>query len=348
LADGSTSVRSAEEIARAGAHQLRRRQAMLSLCKRLAAALGLLVTVAAHAQGFPDRPITIVVPYAAGGPTDIVARLVGQKLSVQMGQPVIVDNRPGAGGNLGAAAVARAAADGYTLLMVTTGHAINPSLYTKLAYDLAVDFAPVSQLTSSPMVVVVNAALPLKNLPDLIAFAKAHPGALNFASAGNGSSTHLAPELFDMMAGVAMTHIPYKGSAPALADVMGGSAQVAFDYMISVMPYVRSGKLRGLAVTSATRSEAAPELPTVAEAGVPGYEVIGWNGLLAPAGTPQPVIVKLNAEVAKALGAVDVKERISSQGATPQWSTAANFGALLHSELAKWGKVVRASGAKIE
>jgi tripartite-type tricarboxylate transporter receptor subunit TctC len=314
----------------------------------LAGLAALATSPAALAQAFPNKPIKIVVPYAPGGPTDIVARVVGQRLAEQLGQPVIVENKPGAGGNIGAEAVARSPGDGYTLLLVTTGHSINPSLYPKLGYDLQKDLVAVSQLTSGPMVVAVTPSLPVNSLKELIALAKAKPGTLNFASAGNGSSTHLAPELFDLMAGIKMNHIPYKGSAPALADVMGGSSQVAFDFMISAMPYVRGGKLRGLATTGRVRSPAAPDLPTVAEAGVPGFEVIGWNGLMAPAGTPPDVVAKLNAGVKKVLEQPDIAERISSQGSSATWSSASDFHGFIQSEMAKWGKVVKASGAHID
>ena len=302
----------------------------------------------AAAQAFPNKPIKIVVPYPPGGPTDIPARLVGQKLAELLGQPVLIDNKPGAGGNIGADAVAKSPADGYTLLVVTTGHAINPALYPKLAYDLTKDLVPVSQFTSSPMVVTVNPSLGLNSIRDLIALAKAKPGTLNFASAGNGASTHLAPELFSMMAEVKMNHIPYKGSAPALTDVMAGNAQVAFDFMTSAMPHVRSGKLKGLATTGATRSPAAPDLPTVAEAGVPGFEVVGWNGVMAPAGTPPGVIAKLNAAIKEALAMPDVVERLTGPGANVVWNTPADFGAFVKAEVAKWNKVVKASGAKID
>jgi len=302
----------------------------------------------ATAQAFPSKPIKIVVPYTPGGPTDIPARLVGQKLSEILGQPVIIENKPGAGGNIGADAVAKASADGYTLLLVTTGHAINPALYPKLAYDLTKDLVPVSQLTSSPMVVTVNPGLGVNSIKDLIALAKAKPGTLNFGSAGNGSSTHLAPELFSMMAGIKMNHIPYKGSAPALADVMAGNSQVAFDFMTSAMPFVRSGKLKGLATTGATRSPAAQDLPTVAEAGVPGFEVVGWNGVMAPAGTPPDVIAKLNAAIKQALATPEVSERLTGLGANVVWNTPADFGAFVKAEVAKWDKVVKASGAKID
>ena len=318
----------------------------------VAAALAALAALAANgpalAEAYPSKPIKIVVPYTPGGPTDIAARIVGQKLSEQLRQPVIIDNKPGAGGNIGADAVAKAPADGYTLLLVTTGHTINPALYPKMPYDLKKDLVPVSQLTSGPMVVAVNPGLGVNSIQELIALAKAKPGTLNFASAGNGASTHLAPELFSMMAGIKMNHIPYKGSAPALTDVMAGNAQVAFDFMTSAMPYVRGGKLKGLATTGLTRSPAAPELPTVAEAGVPGFEVIGWNGVMVPAGTPAEVIAKLNAEIKKALALPEVSDRIAALGSSAHWSAPADFGNYVQAETAKWGKVVKASGARID
>ena len=302
----------------------------------------------ALAQSYPAKPVRIVVPYPPGGPNDIVARTVGQKLSEQLGQPVIVDNKPGASGNIGAESVAKSPADGYTLLLLTTGHTINPSLYPKLGYDLEKDLAPVTQLTAGPMVVVANPSLPAKNIKELISLAKAKPGSLNFGSAGNGSSTHLAPELFSSMAGIKMNHIPYKGSAPALTDLMAGQIQVAFDFMISAMPHVKSGKIKALAVTSTTRSPAAPDLPTVAESGVPGFEVIGWNGLVVPARTPKDVVAKLNAELKKALDQPDAKERFAAQGFSATWTTPEKFGAYIESEHAKWAKVVKDSGAKID
>lgn len=318
------------------------------LTSALAALTALATGGPAAAQAFPSKPIKIVVPYTPGGPTDIPARLVGQKLAELLGQPVIIENKPGAGGNIGADAVAKASADGYTLLLVTTGHAINPALYPKLTYDLTMDLVAVSQLTSSPMVVVVNTSLGANSIKDLIGLAKAKPGTLNFASAGNGASTHLAPELFSMMAGIKMNHIPYRGSAPALADVIAGHAQVAFDFMTSAMPHVRAGKLKGLATTGATRSPAAADLPTVAESGVPGFEVVGWNGVMAPAGTPPDVIAKLNAAIKQALAMPEVSERLTGLGANVVWNTPTDFGAFVKAEVAKWDKVVKASGAKID
>ena len=306
-----------------------------------------LAATGAFAQGYPTKPIKVVVPYPPGGPTDIVARVVSQKLSEQTGQQFLVENRPGAGGNIGAEAVAKAPADGYTLLVATTAHAINPSLFKSLNYQLLKDFVPVSQLTSGPLVIVVNPALPAKNVAELIALAKAKPGTLSFASSGNGQSTHLSAELFSSMAGVKMNHVPYKGSAPALTDVMGGQAALMFDTMLSAMPHVKSGKLRALAVTSAKRSPAAPELPTVAET-LPGYEAIAWNNLLAPAGTPKDVIAKLSAELKKVLDQPDVKERFAAQGFAAAWTTPEASTAFMQSEVDKWAKVVKASGATVD
>jgi len=302
----------------------------------------------AFAQGYPTKPAKVVVPYPPGGPTDIVARVVSQKLSEQMGQQFIVENRPGAGGNIGAEAVAKSPADGYTLLVATTAHAINPSLFKNLGYNLTKDFAPVSLLTSGPLVIVANPSVPAKNVKELIAMGKAKPGSLNYASSGNGQSTHLSAELFATMAGIKMNHIPYKGSAPALTDVMGGQASLMFDTMLSAMPHVKNGKLKAIAVTSAARSPAAPDVPTVAESGLPGYEAIAWNGLLVPAGTPADVVAKLNAELKKALDAPDVKDRFSAQGFGAAWNTREAFAKFIQSELDKWAKVVKVSGATLD
>jgi tripartite-type tricarboxylate transporter receptor subunit TctC len=316
--------------------------------RALSGALGAMLAAGAFAQGYPAKPVKVVVPYPPGGPTDIVARVVSQKLAEQTGQQFLVENRAGAGGNIGAEAVARAPADGYTLLVATTAHAINPSLFKSLGYDLQKDFAPVSQLTGGPLVIVVNPSLPAKSVQELIALAKSKPGKLNFASSGNGQSTHLSAELFSSMAGIKMNHVPYKGSAPALTDVIGGQADLMFDTMLSAMPQVKTGKLRALAVTSAARSPAAPDLPTVAESGLPGYAAIAWNGLLAPAGTPKDVVAKLNAELKKTLETADVKERFAAQGFAAAWSPPEQYAAFIQSELAKWAKVVKASGATLD
>ena len=313
-------------------------------------ALCLIAPAFAQTQGpaYPTKPVKLVVPYPPGGPTDIVARLVAQKLSEQMGQPFIIDNRPGAGANTGAELVARSAPDGYTLVVATTAHAINPSLFKNLGYSLSKDFAPVSQLTSGPLVIVANPALPANNIAELIALAKSKPGELNFASSGNGQSTHLSAELFASMAGVKMNHIPYKGSAPALTDTMGGQTHLMFDTMLSAMPHVKGGKLKALAVTSASRSPVAPDVPTVAESGLPGYEAIAWNGLLAPAGTPPEVVARLNAELKKALASPDVKDKFEAQGFAASWTTPTDFGRFLTVEVDKWAKVVKVSGATVD
>jgi tripartite-type tricarboxylate transporter receptor subunit TctC len=298
------------------------------------------------AQSYPSRQITIVVPYPPGGPTDIVARIIGQKLSERMGQPVIIDNRAGAGGNIGASAVAKAAPDGHTLLLGTTAHAINPHLFKSLDHNIQKDFAPVVLLTSLPLAVVTRPGLPAKNIKELIALAKTRP--LTYASSGNGQSTHLAAELFKSMTGTQITHVPYKGSAPALMDLMGGQVDLMFNTLLSSMPHVKAGRLNALAVTPAKRAASAPELPTVAESGVPGYEADAWSGLLAPAGTPDAVVSRLNKEVNVILHLPDVKKRFLEEGADLVGGSAEQFTRHLRSEVQKWGEVVRASGARIE
>ncbi|SPS01967.1 tripartite tricarboxylate transporter substrate binding protein [Cupriavidus taiwanensis] len=300
------------------------------------------------AQSFPARPVRLVVPYPPGGPTDIVARVVGQKLSERLGQPLVVENRPGAGGNIGAEAVARAAPDGYTLLVATTAHAINMTLFRKPGYDTRKDFAPVSLLTRGPLVLVTAPATPAANVAELIAMARARPGQLTFASSGNGQSTHLAAELFNSMAGVRMTHVPYKGSAPALTDVMGGQATVMFDTMLSAMPFVRDGKLRALAVTGAQRSPAAPDTPTIAQSGLPGYEATAWNALLAPAGTPPAVLETIAAALKSVLDDADVRARFATQGFAAEWTSPPATAKFLDQEIDKWARVVKASGATID
>ncbi|WP_082551226.1 tripartite tricarboxylate transporter substrate binding protein [Pseudorhodoferax sp. Leaf265] len=323
--------------------QKTRRRLAAALC-----ALGLGLAVGqAFAQAYPSKPVKLVVPYPPGGPTDIVARVVAQRLQTQTGQAFVVENLPGAGGNTGAAAVARAAPDGYTLLVATTAHAINPSLFKNLSYQFGKDFAPITQLTAGPLVIVVNPALPVKTVGELINLAKAKPGELNFASSGNGQSTHLAGELFNATAGTKIRHVPYKGSAPALTDTMGGQTQLMFDTMLSAMPHVKGGKLRAIAVTSAQRSPAAPDLPTVAES-LPGFEAIAWNGLLAPANTPREIVAKLSAELRTAMEQPEVRERFEAQGFAGAWTPPEAFAGFIHAEIDKWAKVVQVSGATIE
>ena len=303
-----------------------------------------------HAQApYPTKPIRIVVPFPAGGTTDILARAVAQKLTETLGQSVVVDNRPGAGGNIGAELVAKSPPDGYTLLMGTVGtHAINPSLYAKMPYDHVKDFVPVILVAGVPNVLVVNPSVPANSVQELIAYIKANPGKVNFASSGSGTSIHLSGELFKTMAGVSMTHVPYKGSTPALTDLMGGQVQLMFDNLPSSLPQIKAGKLRALAVTSAQRASALPDVPTVAEAGLPGFEASSWFGLLAPAGTPKDIVTKLNAEVAKWLATPEAREKLASQGAIAAGQSPDDFTRHIAAETAKWQKVVKESGAKVD
>ena len=295
----------------------------------------------AVAQQYPVRPVRMIAASSPGSAVDIIARTVAQKLSEQVGQQVIVDNRAGAGGNLGAEIAAKAAPDGYTVFMGTPAHAISTSLYRKPTYDLARDFAPISQVTSGSYVVVENPAVPAKSIEELIALARAKPGQLNYASAGTGNATHLAGALFSTLAKVNIVHVPYKGSGPALTDLIGGQVQLMFANLTAALPAVKPGRLRALAVTGRQRSTAAPELPTVMEAGVPGYVVISWFGLFAPAATPRDIVMRLNKEIAMATRSADVRERLATEGAEPSATTTEEFGAFVKSEVAQWGKVIR-------
>ena len=304
---------------------------------------------AAFAQTFPTKPITIVVPFSAGGTTDILARLVGQYLAIELGQPVIADNRAGAGGNIGAALAAKAPANGYTLFMGTVGtHAINAALYKKMPFDHVKDFAPLTRVANVPNLMVANPLQPFKTVPEMIAYAKVNPGKVNFGSPGNGSSPHLSGELFQSMAKVDMTHIPYEGSAPAVADLLGNQIAIMFDNLPSVIPHVRSGKLRAIAITTATRSPELPNVPTIAEAGLPGYEAVSWFGLFAPAATPAPVLATLSTALAKVLSNPEVQKKISAQGGEVVNETPSQFAAFIKSETTKWGKVVKDSGANVD
>jgi tripartite-type tricarboxylate transporter receptor subunit TctC len=330
-----------------------------SIPRRLALAAvsvaGLALALPASAQsGWPNKPVRIVVPFAPGGTTDILARALAPELSKAFGQQFVVENRAGAGGNIGADVVAKAAPDGYTLLMGTVGtHGINKSLYSKMPFDPQKDFAPITLVAGVPNVMVMNAekakARGINSVQDFIRHAKANPGRLNMASSGNGTSIHLAGELFKSMGGVYMTHFPYSGSGPALLGLLGGDMDVMFDNLPSSMPHIKAGKLKALAVTSSQRSAALPDVPTVEEAAsLKGFEASSWFGLLAPAGTPPDVINRVQQETAKALNLPSIKERLLAQGAIPSGNSPADFAKLIDSEIKKWGPVVKTSGAKID
>ena len=326
-----------------------RRFALGSIASAVVLGAGLLGGTSALAQAYPTKPVTIIVPFAAGGTTDILARIIGQALTAELGQSVVVDNRAGAGGNIGGQAAAKATPDGHTLFMGTVGtHAINASLYKKMPFDPVKDFAPLTRVANVPNLLVANPAQPYKSVKDLIAYAKANPGKVNFGSSGNGSSIHLSGELFKSLAKVDMQHVPYKGSAPAVTDLLGNQIGIMFDNMPSAIPHVRSGKLVPLAVTTAKRSPELPNVPTIAEAGVPGYEATSWFGMFAPEGTPAPVLAKLNAAIVKVLAQPDVKKKINEQGAEVYSETPEQFAAFIQAESVKWGKVVKESGASLD
>jgi tripartite-type tricarboxylate transporter receptor subunit TctC len=316
--------------------------------RALYASCALLLSIHAYAQSYPVKPVRIVVPFPPGGTSDILARTLGQKLAEEWGQQVVVDNRPGAGANIGAENVARSAAEGYSLLILSTAHTINPSLYKKLAYDPVKDFAPVTMLVATSQVLVVHKSVPVSTLKEFIAFAKKHPGELLYSSAGSGSQPHLSAELFKTMTGINYVHVPYKGAPPAMVDLLAGHVALTFATAPSAVPYVKSGQLRALGVSTAKRIAALPDVPTIAEAGVPGYETTGWNGLVAPAGTPAPIIEKLNGAFVKVLRTPAVASYLSGQGADPDPGTAAEFAAYIKAEIAKWAKVVQDSGARVD
>jgi tripartite-type tricarboxylate transporter receptor subunit TctC len=313
-------------------------------------ATGLLAAVpAVHAaDAWPSKPITLVVPFSAGGTTDILARVVAQKLTDSLHQSVIVDNRGGAGGTLGAGMVARSAPDGYTLFMATIAHAIAPALYHNLPYDFIKDFEPVGLVGTVPNVLIVNNSVPAKTVPELIAYIKKHPKQVNFGSAGIGSTEHLAGELFRSMTGTEITHIPYKGGAPMMADLMGGQIQMALETAPSAAPHVRAGKVRALAVTSAQPSPAFPGVPTLSQAGVKGYEMQTWYALMAPHGTPKAIVDRLHAELEKALHLPEVEKTFAEQGVTAGNMSEAQLENFIRNETAKWGKVVKDANVKLE
>ena len=307
-----------------------------------------LVCTGASAADYPSKPIRWISPWPPGGANDVFSRDIGRKLSDAFGQPVIVDNRPGAAGTIGSDVAAKAPADGYTVVMGSSPtHAIAPSLYPQLPYDPVRDFTAVTLVGTVPNVLVVHPSLAAKNVKELIALAKASPGRLNFASAGNGTSQHLSGELFKTLAGVDMVHVPYKGTAPAMVDLIAGQVQLAFDNVTTIVPYIQAGKLRALAVTPAKRSAILPDVPTVAEAGVPGYEASVWFGVFAPAGTPQPVIARLHAEILKALNTADLRARMVAMGTDISGMGPAEFQAFVRKEVPKWAEVVRKANVKI-
>lgn len=312
-----------------------------------AGALCLAASSLAWAADWPTRPITLVVPLSPGGSTDATARLIAQKLPEVLGQPVVVENRAGAGGNIGADYVAKAAPDGYTFLMSTTTLITNVTLYKNMPLDVQKDLAPVSRVSLIPNVLMVNTNFPAKTLNDFIAYTKQHKDAVNYGSAGNGTSQHLSGSLFSQMADISMTHVPYKGGAPANADLLAGQIQAVFSPMVEILPFIDSGKLRPLAVTTSERSTRLPDVPALAET-LPGYEVVLWNGVWAPAGTPEPVIQRMNQAINKVLADADVQKTLSDQGSTPAGNTPEAFRALVDTEIKKWGDLVKSSGARIE
>jgi tripartite-type tricarboxylate transporter receptor subunit TctC len=305
--------------------------------------------LAATSQSYPSKPIRLVVPFPAGGSLDVVARAIGQKLSEAWGQPVVIDNRPGAGGNIGADLVAKSPPDGYTILEgALSTHAVNISLYGKLPYDPIKDFAPISLVAVTPNVLVLNASTPFNTVPELIAYAKANPGKLSFGSGSNGSAGHLAGELFKTEAHVDMVHVPYKGGAPALQALLAGDTQLMFDNLANSMQQVKAGKLKAVAVTTAKRSSLVPELPTLSETGLPGFDIYTWWGFMAPAGTPKEIVAKWNAEVTRILSTPEMHAFFAQQGAEPSPTTPEQFEALIKSEIPKYAKIVKASGAKVD
>ena len=303
----------------------------------------------AVAQAWPSKPIKWIVPFAPGGTTDILARTVGDKLGAALGQPVIVENRPGAGGGVGADFVAKSPPDGYTLVGGTIStHAINASLYKSLPYDPVRDFVPITLIARLPNLLVINPNVPAKNVAELVALMKANPGKYTFASSGNGTSQHLSGELFKSIAGVDMQHVPYKGSPPALQDVVGGQVTMTFDNITTALPLAKAGNLRALAVTTAQRSAVAPEIPTMAEAGLAGYEIGSWQGVFAPAGTPPEIVRRLNTEIVRILKSPEIHDKLIALGAEPVGNSVDEFTAMVKSEVAKWGDVVKRSGARVD
>jgi tripartite-type tricarboxylate transporter receptor subunit TctC len=323
---------------------MRRRKKLLSLFASACVAVPSVIS----AQSYPAKTVRIVVPFPAGGTSDILARAVGQKLGEELKQQFIVDNRPGAGANIGAELVAKAPADGYTLLLASTIHTINPSLYSKLGYDPVKDFAPLALIASTSQVLAVHNSVPVKTVKEFVAYAKKRPGALNYSSAGSGSQPHLTAELFKSMTGIDIVHVPYKGAPPAMIDLLAGQVALTFATAPSAVPHVKAGKLRALGVSTAQRITALPDVPTIAEAGVAGFEASGANGLVGPAGLPPPVVERLSSAVIRVVKEPAMSRYLSEQGADPLPLAPVEYGAYIKSEVVKWAKVVKASGAKVD
>jgi tripartite-type tricarboxylate transporter receptor subunit TctC len=314
----------------------------------LALLLALSFNLVQGQEAWPTRPIRFILPFPPGGGTDILGRLIAERLSANLGQPVVTENRGGAGGNVGAEAAARSASDGYTIVLVAPSLAISPTLYSKLNYDPVKDFAPISLVATVPNVMITQASLPVQSLQEFIAFARSKPGALNFGSGGAGTSNHLAGELFNIVTGAKLVHVPYKGVNLAMQDVLAGNVHLVFIGIPAAAPHVKAGRLRALAIVAPQRSSALPEVPTVAEAGLRDFEVTTWYGALAPAGTPRPVVTRLNAELVKIMHSPDLKERLAATGTEPLTSTPEEFAAYIKREIAKWGEVIRKAGVKAD
>ncbi len=304
--------------------------------------------LAQGSAGYPVRPLRLIVPYAAGGNGDLVSRIIAQKMITQIGQQIIIDNRGGAGGNIGAELAARAAPDGYSLMLGTNTHAINMSLYAKPGYDIQRDFAPITLATFAPMVLIVHPSLPAKSVKEFIALARAHPNTLNYGTGGSGSSAHVITELFKSMAGVQLVHVAYKGVAQSTTDLIAGQIHMTFSSPASALAHMQAGRVRALALSTATRSAAAPTLPTIAESGLPGFDASIWQGVFAPARTAQDIIARLQREITGALGSSEVKDQLAAQGVEAQPSTTEQFALFIRAEIAKWAQVIQVSGAKVE
>ena len=328
---------------------LRTLPVMRNLARMLLAAIALAAPMMAGAQAYPSRPVKLVVPFPPGGSLDITGRLIAQRLTEMWGQAVVVENKPGAGGNIGADFVAKSTPDGYTILLgALSTHAVNPNLYAKMPYDAVRDFAPITLIATTPNVLVVNAATPVGNVREFIAWTKANPGKLAFGSGSNGSAGHLAGELYKVDTGTDAVHVPFKGGAPATQALLAGDTQFMFDNLANAMAQVKAGKLKALAVTTAERSKLVPELPTMAEAGLPGFDISTWYGLFAPAGTPTAIVARWNTDVTKILTTPDVRAKLMADGAEPAPDTPEQFAQMIARELAKYARIVKASGAKVD